>query len=37
MLRENNIDWLSKTSRKTGISATRLVNAAIKEFIEKVK
>ena len=37
MLRENNIDWLSKTSRKTGITATRLVNAAIKEFIEKVK
>ena len=37
MLREENINWLSKTSRKTGISATRLVNAAIKEFIDKIK
>lgn len=37
MLREDNINWLSKTSKKTGISATRLVNAAIKELIEKVK
>ena len=37
MLREENINWLTKTSKKTGISATRLVNAAIKELIEKVK
>lgn len=37
MLREENINWLSKTSRKTGISATRLLNAAIKEFIDKIK
>lgn len=37
MLREDNIDWLSKVSKKTGISVTRLVNAAIKEFIDKVK
>ena len=37
MLRDNNIEWLSKISKKTGISVTRLVNAAIKEFIDKVK
>ena len=37
MIREDNIDWLSKASKKTGISITRLVNAAIKEFIDKVK
>ena len=37
MLREDNIDWLYKVSKKTGISITRLVNAAIKAFIEKVK
>ena len=37
MLREDNIDWLSNASKKTGISITRLVNAAIKEFINKVK
>lgn len=37
MIREDNIEWLSKASRKTGISITRLVNAAIKEFINKVK
>lgn len=37
MLRENNIDWISKTSRKTRISATRLINAAIKDFIDNVK
>lgn len=36
MLREDNINWLTKTSKKTGISATRLANAAIKEFINKV-
>lgn len=37
MIREDNIEWLNKASRKTGISVTRLVNAAIKEFINKVK
>ena len=37
MLRKDNIDWFSKVSRKIGISITRLVNAAIKEFIDKVK
>lgn len=34
MLREDNISWLAKTNRKTGISITRLINAAIKNFLD---
>lgn len=37
MLRENNIEWLNNTYKKTRISVTRLVNASIKEFIDKIK
>mgnify|MGYP001633130055 FL=1 len=36
MLREDNIAWLAKTSKNTRISVTRLVNAAIKDFINTV-
>ena len=34
MLRKNNIDKLNEYHQKTGISFTRLVNGAIKEFFE---
>ena len=37
MLRENNIDWLSKVNKKTGITVTRLINAAIKDFLDNLK
>ena len=37
MLRENNIDWLSKINKKTGITVTRLINAAIKDFLDNLK
>lgn len=33
-LREKNIEKLAEYSRETGISFTRLVNSAIKEFID---
>lgn len=34
MLRENNIKKLMEYNKKTGISFTRLLNAAIKEFLD---
>lgn len=34
MLRKNNINKLNEYHKKTGISFTRLVNGAIKEFFE---
>ena len=37
MLREDNIDWLSKANKKTGITVTRLINAAIKDFLDALK
>lgn len=37
MLREDNIDWLNKTNKKTGITVTRLINAAIKDFLENLR
>ena len=35
MLRKTNIDALNKINQETGISVTRLINIAIKEFLEK--
>lgn len=35
MLRKRNIDMINEYHKKTGISFTRLVNGAIKEFFEK--
>lgn len=35
MLRKNNIKKINEYHQKTGISFTRLVNGAIKEFFEK--
>ena len=37
MLREDNIDWLNKTNKKTGITVTRLINAAIKDFLDNMR
>ena len=37
MLRENNIDWLNKANKKTEITVTRLINAAIKDFLDNLK
>ena len=37
MLRTNNIDGLNSFNKKTGISFTRLVNGAIKEFLDDFK
>lgn len=34
MLRENNAKWLKQANKKTGITVTRLLNAAIKDFLE---
>ena len=35
MLRKENVEALNKINRETGISVTRLINIAIKEFLEK--
>ncbi len=35
MLRKENVDALSKINHETGISVTRLINMAIKEFLDK--
>lgn len=35
MLRKNNVDSLKKINKETGISVTRLLNMAIKEFLDK--
>lgn len=37
MLRENNEKWLKKVNKKTGITVTRLLNGAIKDFLETFK
>ena len=37
MLRENNAKWLKMTNKKTGITVTRLLNGAIKDFLEILK
>lgn len=37
MLRDNNITWLNRTNKKTGITVTRLLNAAIKDFLDSLK
>ena len=34
MMRKNNMEALCKLNRKTGISVTRLINIAIKEFLD---
>lgn len=36
MIREDNLKWLRQTNKKTGISVTRLLNAALKNFIESL-
>lgn len=36
MIRKNSINGLKKMSEKTGISVTRLINGAIKEFLESL-
>lgn len=35
MIRKENLDNLQKLHKKTGISVTRLLNCAVKEFLEK--
>lgn len=35
MIRKNNLEGLYKMYKATGISVTRLLNAAIKDFLEK--
>ena len=35
MLRKANIDGLKKLNKKTGITVTRLINGAIKDFLKK--
>ena len=37
MLRKDNVERLEKIKEEKGISVTRLVNIAIKEFLEKFK
>ena len=37
MIREQNLKGLQKFHSKTGISVTRLLNSAVKEFIEQYK
>ena len=37
LLRNNNITWLNKTNKKTGITVTRLLNVAIKDFLDNLK
>lgn len=36
MIRSNNLNGLQKMHKETGISVTRLLNSAIKEFLENV-
>ena len=36
MMREENLKWLKRVNKKTGISVTRLINAAIKDFIDNL-
>ena len=35
MIRKDNLKWLQDVHKKTGISVTRLLNGAVKEFLEK--
>ncbi len=35
MIRKENLDNLQKLHKKTGISVTRLLNSAVKEFFKK--
>ena len=35
MIRKSNLEALMKINRETGISVTRLINMAMKEFLEK--
>ena len=35
MLRKDNVEALNKINRETGISVTRLINMAIKQFIDE--
>ena len=35
MIRKENLDNLQKLHKKTGISVTRLLNCAVKEFLDK--
>lgn len=35
MIRKDNVEALNKVTKETGISLTRLVNIAMKEFLEK--
>lgn len=35
MIRKNNLEQLQKMYKKTGISVTRLLNCAVKEFLEQ--
>ena len=37
MMREKNFNELKKMNKKTGITVTRLINAAIKEFIANIQ
>jgi len=37
MIRKDNLNWLRATQKKTGISLTRLLNDAVKEFLEDYK
>lgn len=36
-MKKDNIDGLNKMHKKAGISVTRLLNAAVKEFLENLK
>ena len=35
MIRKKNVDVLTKINNKTGISTTRLINIAIKQFLDE--
>lgn len=37
MIRKDNLKWLKQTHKKTGISVTRLLNAAIKDFFDNIE
>jgi hypothetical protein len=37
MIRKENVEALNKITKETGISLTRLVNIAMKEFLDKYK
>ena len=36
MIRENNLNYLKKLNKKTGITITRLLNGAIKNFLDNL-